>query len=172
MHDVLFRSLPVHRPSELYRLGDTTNCCVNSGLQGSHSLFSFACYEHRREATRDEFLELATFQANRQPVAVRRGGQAAVPAQGQFVTATYFRMFGVGPAAGRVLEPEDDRPDAAPVVVVSHRVWTEQFGADPSLVGSSVLVDGRSMTVAGVARRRRGESGHQPRPCDVAPGAG
>jgi hypothetical protein len=40
LNAVMFQSLPVPRPAELYRLGDDTNCCVNSGLQTNYSLFS------------------------------------------------------------------------------------------------------------------------------------
>src|SRR6188474_3150552 len=60
---LILRSLPVERPEELYRLGDTNNCCVNSGLQQGWSLYSFALFEHLR-ANAPEFSELAAFQAN------------------------------------------------------------------------------------------------------------
>lgn len=151
VHALLVRSLPVAQPEELYRLGDTNNCCFDSGLQGRYSLFSFPLFEHLREATRDEFVALAAFQADMPPIAVRRDGGVAASLKGQYVSANYFQMFGVRAAAGRLLVPEDDRPDAAPVVVISHRVWTDRFGQDPTLIGSSVRVDGQLMTVAGVA---------------------
>jgi predicted permease len=152
VYGLLIRSLPVDRPDELYRLGDTNNCCVNSGLQGSYSLFAFRLFEHLREATSDDFVELAAFQAQSpQPMVVRRGGDVAASLPGQYVSANYFQMFGVRPAAGRLLRPDDDRPGAEPVVVISHQAWTQRFGQDPSLVGSSILVYGRPMTVAGVA---------------------
>ena len=70
---------------------------------------------------------------------------------GQYVSANYFQMFGLRPAAGRLLRPEDDLPGAEPVVVISHQAWTQRFSQDPSLVGSSILVYSRPMTVAGVA---------------------
>lgn len=153
VYGLLIRALPVDRPDELYRLGDTNNCCVNSGLQRSgYSLFAFRLFEHLRERTSDDFIELAAFQAQSpQPMVVRRGDDVAVSLPGQYVSANYFQMFGVRPAAGRLLRPEDDRPGADPVVVISHQAWTHQFGQDPSLVGSSILVYGRPMTVAGVA---------------------
>lgn len=152
VYGLLIRSLPVDRPDELYRLGDTNNCCVNSGLQGSYSLFAFRLFEHLRDATSDDFVELAAFQAQSpQPMVVRRGGDVAASLPGQYVSANYFQMFGVRPAAGRLLRPDDDRPGAEPVVVISHQAWTQRFGQDPSLVGSRILVYGRPMTVAGVA---------------------
>jgi predicted permease len=150
VYALLVRSLPVDRPGELYRLGDTNNCCVNSGLQGSYSLFSFRLFEHLRVATREDFVELAAFQATTQPIGVRRGGGIAESLQGQYVSANYFHMFGVRPAAGRLLVAEDDRPDAVPAVVISHEAWTQRFGQDPSLVGDTVLVSGKPMTIVGV----------------------
>ncbi|HUG98741.1 MAG TPA: ABC transporter permease, partial [Gammaproteobacteria bacterium] len=152
VHGLLIRALPVDRPDELYRLGDTNNCCVNSGLQGSYSLFASRLFEHLRDATSDDFVELAAFQAQTpQPMAVRRDGDVAASLHGQYVSANYFQMFGIRPAAGRLLRPEDDRPGAEPVVVISHQAWTQRFGQDPSLVGSGLLVYGRPMTVVGVA---------------------
>ena len=147
---LMLRSLPVERPEEIYRLGDTNNCCVNSGLQGSFSLFSSRLFEHLR-ANASDFVELAGFQANTAPVGIRMSG-AAVPESltSQFVTANYFRMFGIEPAAGRLLIPDDDLPSAPPVIVLSYRVWA-RFGLEPSIIGSTVLVNGRPMTVAGVA---------------------
>ena len=49
VHAVLLKSLPVSEPHELYRVGDNENCCVNGGMQGSWSLFSYAKYEHFRD---------------------------------------------------------------------------------------------------------------------------
>ncbi len=74
---LMLRSLPVERPEELYRLGDTNNCCVNSGLQTSWSLYSYGLFEHLR-ANAPEFSELAAFQANTFTLGMRRSG-AGVP---------------------------------------------------------------------------------------------
>ncbi len=66
-------SLPVANPSELYRVGDVENCCVNGGLQDDWSLFSYDKYKTFRDQT-SGFTELAAFQAGRDLVGVRRGG--------------------------------------------------------------------------------------------------
>ncbi|MEO8677644.1 MAG: ABC transporter permease [Vicinamibacterales bacterium] len=148
---LVLRSLPVERPQELYRLGDTNNCCVNSGLQGSFSLYSSPLFEHLRSSA-PEFSELAGFQAGSLSLGVRRAGAAVPePFSGKFVTANYFRMFGVKAAAGRLLQPDDDRPGAAPVAVLSYRAWI-RFGLDPSMIGGAVVINGTPMTVAGVAQ--------------------
>ena len=148
---LLLRSLPVERPDELYRIGDRNTCCVNSGLQGSYSLFSFRLMEHLR-VNADAFVELAAFQAQQAfTVGVRASGRPRPEAlNGQFVSGNYFRMFGVGAAAGRVLQPDDDRPGAPPVVVLSYRAWV-RLGLDPHIVGTAVTVNGTPMTVAGIA---------------------
>ena len=63
IHGVMLRALPVTRPSELYRLGNNNDCCVNSGLATQYSLFSYPLYQ-RFVADLDEFSDLAGFQAN------------------------------------------------------------------------------------------------------------
>jgi len=149
---LILRSLPVERPEELYRLGDDTDCCVNSGLQDNFSLFSYRLFEHLR-ANAPEFSELAGFQANTSPIGLRRSGASVSESlPGEFVTGNYFSMFGIKAAAGRLLQPDDDRAGAAPVVALSYRAWN-RFGLDPSVVGSVVVVNGMPMTVVGVAGR-------------------
>lgn len=150
VHALMLRSLPVAHPEELYRLGDNDNCCVNSGLQRDYSLFSYPLYVHLRQA--GGFSELAGFQATTLSVGVRRSGaEYAESVLGQFVSGNYFTMFGVRPAAGRLLTADDDRPGAAPAFVMSHRVWTYRYGQDPSVVGGAFLVNGTPMTLVGVA---------------------
>ena len=73
-HAVLLKSLPVSRPEELIRIGDNENCCVNGGMQGNWSLFSYDKYLTFREGT-PEFTELAAFQAGRSRAGVRRSRQ-------------------------------------------------------------------------------------------------
>jgi predicted permease len=151
VHALVLRSLPVERPSELYRLGNTNECCVNSGLQGTYSLFSTRLFEHL-QTNAHEFQELAGFQANTMPIGVRRSGETAPqPMPGAFVTGNYFTMFGVKPAAGRLFDMSDDRREAAPVAVLSHRAWTQFYAQNPSIVGETVVVNGRSMTIVGVS---------------------
>src|SRR5262245_17798471 len=138
---LMLRSLPVERPEQLYRLGATNNCCVNSGLQTRWSLLSYALFNHLRDNAL-ELTDLAAFQANTFAVGVRRSGSGvpdSFPAQ--FVTANYFRMFGVEPSFGRLLQPEDDSPAASPVVVLGYTAWA-RYGFDRSIVGSSVVVNG------------------------------
>ena len=83
---------------------------------------------------------------------VRREGElAARPVRSEYVTGNYFSMLGVRAFGGRVFSPEDDRPGAPPVAVLSHRVWQATYGSDPSVVGSTFVVEGHPFTVIGVA---------------------
>ncbi|HET8645557.1 MAG TPA: ABC transporter permease, partial [Vicinamibacteria bacterium] len=70
--------------------------------------------------------------------------------QGRLVSGNFFEVLGVGAAVGRALTPEDDRAGAARVAVIGHGLWQRQFGADPGLVGRTLVLDGTPMTVVGV----------------------
>jgi putative ABC transport system permease protein len=69
---------------------------------------------------------------------------------GASVTQDFFAVFGIQPELGRVFVPEEDRPGAAHVVVLSHRLWTGRLASDPSLLGRSLRLDGEPYTVLGV----------------------
>jgi len=151
IHAVMLRSLPVSDPSRLYRVGDGDNCCVQGGPQDQWGMFSFPLYERLKEAT-PEFEELAAFQAGGPRFSVRReaGELAARPTRGEYVTGNYFTTLGVGAFGGRVFTAADDTPAASPVIVLSHHLWEGTYGADPSVVGSTFMVEGRPFTVVGI----------------------
>ena len=115
-------------------------------------MFSFPLYE-RLKAAAPEFEEMAAFQAGGARSSVRREGSedAARPLRSQFVTGNYFSTLGVGAFGGRVFTAADDRRSAAPVAVLSHHAWQAAYGGDPSVVGSTFIVDGHPFTVVGVA---------------------
>jgi putative ABC transport system permease protein len=69
---------------------------------------------------------------------------------GEQVTASFFTVLGVQPAQGRAFTPEEDRPGANRVVILSHELWQERFGSDPNLIGSAIKLDGEKFTVIGV----------------------
>src|ERR1700723_1173310 len=152
VHAVLLNSLPVAKPSELYRVGDVENCCVNGGLQDNWSLFSYDKYKMFHDNT-PGFVELAAFQAGHDLIGVRRPGasEAARSMRSEFVSGNYFAMFGIGPYAGRVITPDDDRKGAPPVAVISYRAWQQQFGGDPAAVGGNFTFNGQPFTVVGIA---------------------
>ncbi len=69
---------------------------------------------------------------------------------GQAVSGRYFEVVGVEMSAGRGLVPDDDRPGADPAAVISYRWWRQRFGADPSILGRTVLLNSKAFTVVGV----------------------
>jgi macrolide transport system ATP-binding/permease protein len=72
-------------------------------------------------------------------------------ASGQYVTGAYFSGLGVPPAAGRLIDPDDDRPGAPPIAVISNEYCHTRFGSDPSVVGKQIQINGTSFTIAGVS---------------------
>ena len=151
MHAVMLRSLPVADPSRLYRIGDSDTCCVQGGPQDRWGMFSFALFE-RLKAETPEFEELTAFQASGPRVSARRQDveSTARPVRSEYVTGNYFSTLGVGAFGGRVLSADDDRPGAPPVVVLSHHAWQSTYGADQSIVGATLIVEGQPFTVVGV----------------------
>ena len=90
------------------------------------------------------------FATHRRSLPIRRaaGGSESVPAL--FVSGRYFDLLGVKAAAGRLLGAADDVPDAAPVCVISHGLWTNWYGRRPDVIGESVWADGAPVTIVGV----------------------
>ena len=66
------------------------------------------------------------------------------------VTASFFRVLGVAPMLGRTFLPEEEEAGRDRVVVLSYGLWTRRYGADRSLVGKTISIDGQAYTVAGV----------------------
>ncbi|NRD55785.1 ABC transporter permease, partial [Corallococcus exiguus] len=65
-------------------------------------------------------------------------------------TADYFAVHGVAPLLGRTFESGEDLPGRAPVAVLGEAMWRRRFGADPSVLGRTLVMDGVSRTVVGV----------------------
>ena len=66
------------------------------------------------------------------------------------VSHDFFRVLGVSPVLGRDFAASDEQVGAAPVVIVSDRVWHDQFSADPNIVGHVIRLNGQGHTVIGV----------------------
>src|ERR1700719_5133375 len=149
---VMLRSLPVADPGRLYRVGEGDDCCVEGGPQDRWGMFSFPLYE-RLKAEVPEFEEVTAFQAGRWRLGVRRQGIESVARalRSEYVTGTYFSTLGVRAFGGRVFTPDDDKPAAPPVAVLSHRVWQTTYASDPSVVGSTFMLEGHPFSVIGVA---------------------
>lgn len=153
VHAILLQPLPVKEPSQLYRLGShEINCCVIGGLQDNWDDFSYPLYLKLKEGT-PELESLTAFQAGMHDASTRRAGDnsPARPMTSEYVSGNYFDMFGVGPFAGRMLHPSDDKEGAPPAAVMSYRAWQNYFASDPSVVGSTFTLNGTHFTVVGIA---------------------
>lgn len=80
-----------------------------------------------------------------------RIGDEPLRLDAEMVSAGFFPLLGANAALGRTFLPEEDRtPDAAPVAIISHKLWMERFGGDRTVVGRSVVLNDRSLTIVGV----------------------
>lgn len=150
---ILLRSLPVSSPSQLYRIGDTDDCCIDGGFQndnGDTSIFSYDLYLTLEKAA-PEFDQLAAVQAGQNTYYVRRGETEPKNLRTEYVTGNYFSTLGVGAYSGRALTVNDDTPSSAPAVEISYASWQNDFAGDPSIVGSTVFIQTHPFTVVGVA---------------------
>jgi putative ABC transport system permease protein len=73
--------------------------------------------------------------------------------QGVRVSANFFEAVGASPALGQTFTAEQDQEGAAPVTIISNRLWHREFAADPNVVGKSLILNGRRVTVIGVMPR-------------------
>ncbi|MFP4624740.1 MAG: ABC transporter permease, partial [Gemmatimonadota bacterium] len=150
---LLLRPLPVAAPDELVNLSAPgpkpgLTSCNQAGP--CDDVLSYPMY---RDLEREHpgFTGLAAHRAFGANLA---RGERTVSGEGMFVSGSYFPLLGVKPALGRLLQPADDRvPGEHPVVVLSHRFWRSQLGGDPDVLNSTVIVNGRPLTVVGVAAR-------------------
>ncbi len=154
-HSVLLRKLPVTDPKSLYRIGDGDDCCINGGMPDNqvYSDFSTEAYHTLRDNL-PEFEQLAATASaggNGPSLAKRAGSsEAAHYVRSSYVSGNYFDLFRLSAERGRLLRPSDDNEGAAPVAVMSHAAWVNQFQSDPGVVGGSFLLDGHPVTVVGV----------------------
>jgi predicted permease len=150
---ILLRSLPVADPAQLYRIGDTDNCCVNGGFvsdKGDFDIFSYDLFLHLKNSA-PEFEQLAAVQAGQPRLSVRRGNALGKSLHIEFVSGNYFSMLGVGALVGRPLAESDDTPSSAPAVVLSYRAWQAEFASDRTLVGSTISIQAHPVNVIGIA---------------------
>jgi predicted permease len=71
-------------------------------------------------------------------------------ASGFLSSGNYYRALGATARLGRTITPDDDRPTAAPVAMISHKYWMSRFGGDPGIVGTSIRVNNVLVTIVGV----------------------
>lgn len=142
----LFRPLPgIVEPA---RLAWLTAVVRDSGREME---VSYPDYLDVRDATADVFSDVAAFRPT--PLSLGSGGEPQ-RLQGHVVSGSYFGTLGVAPANGRLIDETDDRRGAArAVAVISHRLWQQRFGGDAGMLSQSIVINGRALSVIGIAPR-------------------
>lgn len=79
--------------------------------------------------------------------------RGSVVVRGATVTANYFDILGVEAGQGRFFRADEEGPGREPLVVISHSLWVDRFGADPTLVGRDIHLSGAAYRVIGIASR-------------------
>jgi len=155
VHAVLLQNLPVSDPKTLVRVGDREDCCVNGGRpeNDDYGLFSYDLYKHLRDNS-PEFEHLAAMQAGIGfgSLTARWGSGDGLPkaSQGEYVSGNYFETFGLQAFAGRMILPSDDVEGAPTVAVLDYQAWQRDYALDPSVVGSTFMLNTHPVTVVGI----------------------
>ena len=136
---LLLRPLPVRDPSSL--------ALVTHASGGYFPRWSGAVWTEiaRRRSMFDDVAAWASVRFD-----LASGGESQ-PADGLWVSGSYFRALGVTAAIGRTLTPADDPGSGdGPVAVISHRFWIERFAGSPDVIGRAVTLGGIAFTIVGV----------------------
>lgn len=135
MNGFVLRDVPaVWRPGEL------------AMLEAPVPYPSYRRYRQRSDLFAASFAYMAPV-----PFGVSTGGHTQ-RVWGHLVTPSYFATLGVQPLLGRFFGGQE-QPGQAPTVVVSYRFWQNQLGADPTVIGKTLRINGRPCTVIGVGPR-------------------
>ncbi len=154
LDQALLRSLPVRAPGQLVVLRGTGEAweghSSSHGSGAENASFSVPMYtdlRHHDSAFQDL---LATSPAE---VDVGRGTEARV-VRAELVSGNYFTLLGINPLLGRLFTQTDDlQANADPVAVLSYAFWQNGMHGDPSVVGSSLSINGYPFQVIGIAPR-------------------
>lgn len=148
---LVLRPLPVQQGEELVNLlapGPKPGSQSTNTAGGMDSVFSYPMFRDL-ETEQDVLTGIAAHRAFGANLAY---GGSTESGLGIFVSGGYFGVLGLQPAAGRLLQPDDDRTIGAhSVVVLDHGYWTTRFDAQPSVVGETLIVNGQPMIILGVA---------------------
>jgi predicted permease len=140
VNTTFLRALPYPDPGRLLWITERNSV---SGHDGSVSYPNFLDWR----AQQDAFAELAIYQIDRETLRTA-GLVERIPMLA--VSPGFFTTLGVRVVQGRDMVAGDDQPGAPPVAWVSHAAWHRYFSADPGLVGRTISLEGRPVTVAGI----------------------
>ena len=141
----LLQPLPFREPERLVAVHRTT---PHSGPTGTWSQSAGNYVDLRDRSTQITGLAAVTW-----GTAIINLPTEALQASQQYVTGNLFNTLGARAQIGRLLQPDDDRDGAAVVAVLHDELWRSKFGADPTLVGRTLLIDGVPTTIVGITPR-------------------
>lgn len=141
---VLLRPLPFPDPHRLMAVR------LTDPKQDMFGAFGDADFVAFRDQQRS-FSHVAAYALGQSEFNFSSGGEPR-RVRGVAVTVDFFETLGLTPERGRTFQPQDDRAEAPPVVVVSHEFWQRQLNSNPSVIGSTLNLNGRAYVVAGVTR--------------------
>lgn len=153
-NQMLLSQLPVQEPDRLVNFSSPgpkqgSTSCNQAG--GCEYVFSYPMFRDLQKM-QTVFTDVAAhvlFGAN-----LAFEGQT-LSGEGMLVSGSYFPVLGVRPAVGRLLTPQDDQKvGESPVVVLSHDYWTSRFGQRGEVVNQTMIVNGQTLTIVGVAPPR------------------
>jgi len=151
---MLLRPLPVTKPNELVDLGAPgpkpgSQSCSQAG--DCDDVFSYQMFRDIEKDNGNAFTGIAAHRAFGTNLSYK--GQT-LNSQGMQVSGSYFSVLGLQPALGRLIDSRDDANIGdAPVVVLSHDYWQTRFGGNPAVLNDTMIVNGVTMTIVGVAPR-------------------
>ncbi len=135
---VLLRPLPYRDPNRLYRVFETDPKGEDNGVSPADLL--------RFQARSRVFAQFAV--SHWQNVTLT-GAQGPENVYGGRVSSGCFAMLGSLPAIGRSFRPDDFRPGAPPVVLLSDRLWQRRFGRAAAVIGTALMMNGQAHTIVG-----------------------
>jgi len=142
---IVLSPLPYPQAERLVRL----ETAVPGMGPGTHWGVGKAQFLYLRDQS-DSFQEMALYTLSRATVGAGEGGGSAEQVGVALVSAGMVEVLGMGPALGRAPRPEDNLAETPACTWLTDGFWRRRFGADPGIVGQTIVVDGRAVEVAGV----------------------
>ncbi len=136
----LIRPLPFRAPDELFEISPRN---VEGGEARRFSLNLVETWQDEGAGG----ITLAGFSPTAAPMDLGRGPEYV---SGGYATGNLMTLLGVRPLLGRVFEQADGREGASPAMVLSQELWRTDFGADPGVLGRTLEVGSRDVTIVGV----------------------
>ena len=150
-NQMLLRPLPVPEPGRLVNLAGSfpnpgSQSCTNAG--NCDVVFSYPMFRDLEKAQK-VFTGIAAHRSFGANVSFER---QTTNGDAMFVSGSYFPVLELQPALGRLLTPADDQGlGASPFAVVGYNFWETKMGADRSVIGKPIVINGQPLTIVGVA---------------------